>query len=59
MDKRYIAYKPKGFSSSIVGDRNHIMKTLSISVGEFDVALRNGNIEELPAIQTISSTPPF
>jgi hypothetical protein len=59
MNTRYIAYKPKGFTSSIVGDKHHIMKTLNISDGEFDVALRNGNIEDLPPIETISSTPPF
>lgn len=35
------------------------MKTLNISDGEFDVALRNGHIESLSPIETISSTPPF
>lgn len=35
------------------------MQTLNISDGQFDVALRNADIEELPAIETISSTPPF
>lgn len=59
METRYIAYKPKGFSSSIVGSKRHIMQTLNISDGQFDVALRNADIEELPAIETISSTPPF
>lgn len=59
MKTRYIAYRPKGFSSSIVGDKHHIMKTLNICDGEFDVALRNAHIEELPPIETISSTPPF
>lgn len=59
METRYIAYRPKGFSSSVVGSRTHIMKTLNISDGEFDVALRNGHIESLSPIETISSTPPF
>lgn len=59
METRYIAYKPKGLSRSIVGSRAHIMMALNISDGEFDVALRNGNIEELSPIETISSTPPF